>query len=141
MEICPRGINIPAIFGLYNVYKASEQASKKFMFAYKYKALDESTRVDKFIDCKLCTKNCPNKILVKANEEIPAVHVDYEKGKKLYKFDCAKYGEICPTGAIIKQDGKSPILNTQKCIGCGACKSMCWHGIIEIFSVKEQKTI
>ncbi|MGN0193429.1 MAG: ATP-binding protein [Candidatus Gastranaerophilaceae bacterium] len=86
-------------------------------------------------------KNCPNKILVKANEEIPAVHVDYGKGKKLYKFDCAKYGEICPTGAIIKQDGKSPILNTQKCIGCGACKSMCWHGIIEIFSVKEQKTI
>lgn len=59
MEICPRGINIPAIFGLYNVYKASEQASKKFIFAYKYKALDESTRVDKCIDCKLCTKKLP----------------------------------------------------------------------------------
>ena len=59
MEICPRGINIPAIFGLYNVYKASKQASKKFMFAYIYKALDESTRVDKCIDCKLCTKKLP----------------------------------------------------------------------------------
>ena len=62
MEVCPRGINIPAIFGLYNIYKSSTQYSKKFMFAYNYKALDESTRADKCIDCKLCIKNCPQNL-------------------------------------------------------------------------------
>jgi len=62
MEVCPRGINIPAIFGLYNIYKSSTQYSKKFMFTYNYKALDESTRADKCIDCKLCIKNCPQNL-------------------------------------------------------------------------------
>lgn len=62
MEVCPRGINIPAIFGLYNIYKSSTQYSKKFMFTYNYKALDESTRADKCIDCKLCVKNCPQNL-------------------------------------------------------------------------------
>ncbi|MGN0005503.1 MAG: 4Fe-4S binding protein [Candidatus Gastranaerophilaceae bacterium] len=32
------------------------------MFAYNYKALDESTRADKCIDCKLCIKNCPQNL-------------------------------------------------------------------------------
>lgn len=59
LEVCPRGINIPAIFGLYNIYKGSTQKSKNFLFTYNYKALDESTRADKCIDCKLCIKNCP----------------------------------------------------------------------------------
>ena len=142
-------------------------------------AVSKERLANKCFNCNLCVQNCPNKILVKANEEFPAVHVDYEKGKKLCKFDCAKCGEVCPTGAIqrlsteekqntriamamivekncrfcgacadicpkgaiIKQDGKAPILNAQKCIGCGACKSTCWHDAIEIFSVKEQKTI
>ncbi len=71
----------------------------------------------------------------------PAVHIDYSKGKKFCKFDCHKCGEVCPKCAIIKQDGKAPILNAQKCIGCGACKKTCWHDAIQIFSVKEQKII
>ena len=65
MEVCPRGINIPAIFGLYNVYKGSKQKNRNFMFVYNYNALDESTKADKCIDCNLCSKNCPQ------NLEIP----------------------------------------------------------------------
>ncbi len=59
LEVCPRGINIPAIFGLYNLYKSSNQPSKSFMFLYNYNALEDSTKADKCIDCKLCNKNCP----------------------------------------------------------------------------------
>lgn len=62
LEVCPRGINIPAIFGLYNIYKGSTQANRNFLFLYNYKALDESTRADKCIDCKLCCKNCPQSL-------------------------------------------------------------------------------
>ncbi len=59
MEVCPIGINIPAIFGLYNIYKSSSLPTKSFMFVYNYNALNEDERADKCIDCKLCTKNCP----------------------------------------------------------------------------------
>ncbi len=62
MEVCPRGINIPAIFGLYNMYKGSTQPNRSFMFVYNYKALKESEKADKCIDCKLCNKNCPQNL-------------------------------------------------------------------------------
>ncbi len=56
MEVCPRGINIPAIFGLYNVYKSNGQG---FMLNINYNALKEDERADKCINCHLCSKNCP----------------------------------------------------------------------------------
>lgn len=56
MEVCPRGINIPAIFGLYNVYKSNGNG---FMFGVNYNALKEEERADKCINCRLCSKNCP----------------------------------------------------------------------------------
>lgn len=84
MEVCPRGINIPAIFGLYNVYKSSNQKSKKFMFAYNYKALDESTRADKCVDCKLCMKNCPQ------NLDIPKLLKDVHKEVETVEKELAK---------------------------------------------------
>lgn len=56
MEVCPRGINIPAIFGLYNVYKSNGNG---FMFGVNYTALKENERADKCINCHLCSKNCP----------------------------------------------------------------------------------
>lgn len=56
MEVCPRGINIPAIFGLYNVYKTNDNG---FMFGVNYNALKDSEKADKCINCHLCSKNCP----------------------------------------------------------------------------------
>lgn len=76
LEVCPTGINIPAIFGLYNIYKSSTQPSKNFMFLYNYKALDESTRADKCIDCKLCIKNCPQDL------DIPNLLKEVDKAVK-----------------------------------------------------------
>ena len=59
MEVCPKAINIPAIFGLYNIYKSSNLPTKSFMFVYNYNALNEDERADKCINCHLCSKNCP----------------------------------------------------------------------------------
>ena len=56
MEVCPRGINIPAIFGLYNVYKNNDNG---FMFGVNYNALKDNEKADKCINCHLCSKNCP----------------------------------------------------------------------------------
>ncbi len=70
LEVCPRGINIPAIFGLYNLYKGNTNKNAGFMFVYNYNALEESTKADKCINCNLCNRNCPQ------NLEIPKLLKD-----------------------------------------------------------------
>ena len=45
---------------------------------------------------------------------------------------------VCPTGAT---DTENSIIDTEKCIGCGACKLKCRHDAIEIFAVKKQTLI
>ena len=64
MEVCPRGINIPAAFALYNQYKVSKS---KMSFTMYYDTLSESEQPDACIKCGLCSKNCPQ------NLDIPAL--------------------------------------------------------------------
>ncbi len=83
LEVCPRGINIPAIFGLYNMFKGSVAPNAAFMFVYNYNALDAATRADKCIKCGLCNKNCPQgldipKLLADVHSEVQKV----EQGMK-----------------------------------------------------------
>ena len=71
MEVCPRGINIPAIFALYNQYKVSGFA---MMFKIYYETLSESEQAHNCIKCGLCNKNCPQSLdipnlLAKIDEE------------------------------------------------------------------------
>lgn len=80
MEVCPRGINIAGIFALYNMYKASTQPNRNFMFVYNYNALEESTRADKCIECNLCTRNCPQNLEIpKLLKEVEVAVKDVEK--------------------------------------------------------------
>ncbi|WP_424244221.1 hypothetical protein Dip510_001421 [Elusimicrobium posterum] len=53
---CPRGIAIPAIFLMYNEYKASGDTEA---FIKKYDALNDRYKADKCIHCNLCNANCP----------------------------------------------------------------------------------
>ena len=81
MEVCPRGINIPAIFGLYNMYKGSSAPNASFMFVYNYNALKEDQRADKCIDCGLCVKNCPQDLPIpKLLKEVDKAVKEVEKG-------------------------------------------------------------
>lgn len=59
LEVCPRKINIPAIFQLHNSYK---QNKNKSVYSLYYNTLAESEKADKCIDCKLCNKNCPQNL-------------------------------------------------------------------------------
>ena len=58
-EVCPRGINIPAAFALYNQYKVTKN---KMIFSIYYSTLGESEKPDKCIKCGLCNKNCPQSL-------------------------------------------------------------------------------
>ncbi|MCD7739956.1 MAG: aldo/keto reductase [Candidatus Gastranaerophilales bacterium] len=84
LEVCPRGINIPGIFGLYNLYKGNTNSNAAFMFVYNYNALEDSTKADKCINCNLCSKNCPQNLeipilLKKILEEINKAEKELEK--------------------------------------------------------------
>lgn len=101
-------------------------------------AISKDRFANKCYNRNLCVQNCPNKILVKADENFSAVHIDYEKGEKFCKFDCNKCGNVCPTGAIKrlsledKQNtriGMAMIIE-DKCHKCNACASACPKGAI-----------
>ena len=61
LEVCPRGINIPAVFSLYNQYKTT---GNKMLFSIYYNTLDENERADKCISCNLCNTNCPQSLMI-----------------------------------------------------------------------------
>lgn len=74
-EVCPRGINIPAIFALYNQYKVT---NNKMLFKIYYESLADNEKADKCIKCNLCNKNCPQSLdipnlLSKIDEEYAKV--------------------------------------------------------------------
>ena len=64
MEVCPKNINIPAAFALYNQYKVT---NNKMLFGIYYNTLADSEKPEKCIKCGLCSKNCPQ------NLDIPAL--------------------------------------------------------------------
>ena len=103
--------------------------------------LDYSKNPCKF-DCKKCSEVCPSGAIrrisldEKQKTRIAMAMISEEKCTK-----CGLCAQACPTHAIIKSEGKTPVLNAQKCIGCGACKHACNFGAIEIFPIREQRTL
>ena len=59
MEVCPKGINIPAAFSLYNQYKVT---NNKMLFTIYYDTLSEEEQPQSCIKCGLCNKNCPQNL-------------------------------------------------------------------------------
>ena len=59
MEVCPKAINIPASFSLYNQYKVSKN---KYMYNVYYETLAKDERPENCIKCGLCSKNCPQNL-------------------------------------------------------------------------------
>ena len=76
LEVCPRDINIPAIFALYNQYKV---VKNDYMFTVYYETLPEEERAEACIKCGLCTKNCPQGL--KIPELLEKIAQDYKKAK------------------------------------------------------------
>ncbi len=89
------------------------------------------------LNCNLCVQNCPMKIIKKANEDYPAVHIDYSNG--FCDYDCNKCSQICPSGAIkrlsLAEKQKTKIglavIDENKCVKCGLCVMKCPRQIID----------
>ena len=110
-----------------------ELASKIKKIILPAGSVNENRMANKCLNCNLCIENCPNGILVKADETFNAVHIDYTKGEKFCKFDCHKCAEVCPSNAIKrttleeKQNTRIAMAGIQsdKCIKCGHCVFVC----------------
>ncbi len=88
---------------------------------------------NKCLNCNLCIKACPNKILTKADKDFGAVHIDYTKGEKHCKYDCKECSKVCPSGAIKKITLEEKqrtriamaVVNPEKCTHNGVCVEVC----------------
>lgn len=76
LEVCPKGINIPAAFALYNQYKI---VKNNFQFCMYYDTLNEQERPEKCIKCGLCKKNCPQSLQIP--ELLEKIHKEYISAK------------------------------------------------------------
>ena len=47
----------------------------------------------------------------------------------------------CPRSAITKEQGDFPQIDTEKCIGCGACQAVCPVSAIKVNTTEFQKTL
>lgn len=72
MEVCPKNIAIPGLFGLYNNYKTTGNFSNM----YYNRAVYEKGKASDCINCHLCETNCPQHIQV--SEELKHL-VQFEK--------------------------------------------------------------
>jgi Fe-S-cluster-containing hydrogenase component 2 len=63
-------------------------------------ALNEERFANKCLNCNLCVKTCPAKIIKKADKTSGAVSIDY--GKNFCEYDCNKCTAACPAGALKK---------------------------------------
>jgi polyferredoxin len=91
------------------VFAAAAKAGKsiKKVLASKFSdvilppgAVSESRFLNKCLNCNLCVKICPEKIIKKADKNFCAPSIDYDKN--FCKYDCNECSAACPAGAIKK---------------------------------------
>ncbi len=72
---CPAGVNIPAVFTLYNEYKLD---GNRKAFLKKIKNLPAETGPEECVNCGKCMKHCPQHIQIAA--ELKKIKEDIAKG-------------------------------------------------------------
>jgi predicted aldo/keto reductase-like oxidoreductase len=75
LEVCPKNINIPEYFGLYNMHAVTGNKSKMY---YERFSMNHGKATD-CIKCGLCEKNCPQHIDIRKRLEDFAALYEQEK--------------------------------------------------------------
>jgi len=78
--------------------------------------------------CLRCIEICPTGALqpvMKETVRLGVAQIDKERCVAWAWRGCAKCNKECPLGAIILDDDGRPIVDTDKCNGCGLCEYIC----------------
>lgn len=83
------------------------------------------------LNCNLCVQSCPMKIIKKADENCPVIHIDYRNS--FCDYDCQRCSQVCPSGAIkrlsLAEKQRTQIglagIDKSVCVKCGLCVLHC----------------
>ncbi len=92
--------------------------------------------------CKICSVACAyvhDKVFSVRGGRIWVVKGEPQTDYPVVCHQCAKPPclEVCPVGAITKEDGGVVLVDEELCIGCGACVEACPFGEISLHPSKE----
>ncbi|MBQ2644530.1 4Fe-4S dicluster domain-containing protein [bacterium] len=59
LKVCPRGINIPYVFEIYNQYVENQNRD---LFKESYEKIPEMNRPNQCFSCSLCAERCPKSL-------------------------------------------------------------------------------
>ena len=93
--------------------------------------------------CDKCIEVCPTGALTEYPGETTAV------GKArftdiciaLRTRACTKCKEACPYDAISLAEGKFPVIDDDKCNGCGVCENICPANVLQAYTGRNQRGI
>jgi len=127
MKACPYNLIVPDL--------GSSGVDGLFTPVLKFRSQNPSQEQFCFQSCAACSQVCPTGALralkaeVKMQTAIGVARIDKKKCIAWEKGEyCVVCQEFCPYQAIIEEDHKKvkcPIVDTDKCRGCGACESQC----------------
>lgn len=93
-------------------------------------------------DCAICAEVCPTGAIKRLTlEDKQKIKIANAIITEENCHQCSLCAKSCPTHAIIKEDGRPPVVDSAKCIGCGACENACKYNAMRVFPISEQKKI
>jgi len=127
MKACPYGLIVPDL--------GTSGLDGLFTPVLKFRSRNEAQEQFCFQDCTACTQVCPSgaiRFMKKEEKQQTAIGLARVDKKKCIAWEkreyCVVCQEYCPYQAVIEveQNGvQCPVIDEQKCRGCGACESQC----------------
>lgn len=83
--------------------------------------------------CDECTKVCSSGALHASQNSKVNLRPNFSQSCNNYlQIDCQQCAVGCPQSAIRVEEGERPVVDEEKCNGCGQCRSHCYLGAISM---------
>ena len=83
--------------------------------------------------CGKCVEACPTGALHSALPMRIDLQPSFSTNCNNYlQMDCSACQQACPLQAISIEEGELPVVNSERCNGCGQCRSHCYMGVISM---------